>query len=115
VTSLRIALAGFGLAGEVFHAPLIAATEGLSLAAVATSNPVRAARAGAQYPGVAIVADADALLADADRIDALVIATPNRLHVPIAQAALARDVPRAQAELARHFENTAEFVRKMLD
>jgi GntR family transcriptional regulator, carbon starvation induced regulator len=35
-------------------------------------------------------------------------------HEAIAQAALARDVPRAQAELARHFENTAEFVRKML-
>jgi predicted dehydrogenase len=93
MTNLRIAIAGFGLAGEVFHAPLIAATEGLTVAAVATSNPVRAARAQSQYPGVAVVADADALLADADRIDALVVATPNRLHVPIARAALHRGLP----------------------
>jgi predicted dehydrogenase len=93
MTDLRVAIAGFGLAGEVFHAPLIAATDGLSVAAVATSNPVRAARARAQYPGVAVMADAAALLADADRFDALVIATPNRLHVPIARAALHRGVP----------------------
>ena len=93
MTDLRVAIAGFGLAGEVFHAPLIAATEGLSVAAVATSNPVRAARARAQYPGVTVMADAAALLADADRFDALVIATPNRLHVPIARAALHRGVP----------------------
>ncbi|HEV7884612.1 MAG TPA: Gfo/Idh/MocA family oxidoreductase [Solirubrobacteraceae bacterium] len=93
MTDLRIAIAGFGLAGEVFHAPLIAATEGLTIAAIATSNPVRGARAQAQYPGAAVVRDADALLADADRIDALVVATPNRLHVPIARAALHRGLP----------------------
>jgi predicted dehydrogenase len=93
MTSLRIAIAGFGLAGEIFHAPLVEATDGLTIAAVATSNPVRAARARAQYPGIRIVADADALLADADRIDALVVATPNRLHVPIARAALHRGLP----------------------
>jgi predicted dehydrogenase len=93
MTALRIAIAGFGLAGEVFHAPLIASTDGLMVAAIATSNPVRAARARAQYPGVTVVADADALLADADRIDALVVATPNRLHVPIARAALHRGLP----------------------
>jgi predicted dehydrogenase len=93
MTDLRIANAGFGLAGEVFHAPLIAATPGLSVAAVATSNPVRAARARAQYPGVVIAADADELLAGAERIDALVVATPNRLHVPIARAALHRGLP----------------------
>jgi predicted dehydrogenase len=93
MTDLRIAIAGFGLAGEVFHAPLIAATNGLRIAAIATSNPVRAARARAQYPGAAVVPDADAVLADADHIDALVVATPNRLHVPIARAALHRGLP----------------------
>jgi predicted dehydrogenase len=90
---LRIAIAGFGLAGEVFHAPLIDATPGLAVAAVATSNPVRAARARAQYPGVEIAADAGALLARADHFDALVVATPNRMHVPVARAALHRGLP----------------------
>jgi predicted dehydrogenase len=93
MTALRIAIAGFGLAGEVFHAPLIDATPGLTVTAIATSNPVRAARARAQYPGVAVKADADELLADADHFDALVVATPNRLHVPIARAALHRGLP----------------------
>jgi predicted dehydrogenase len=93
MTALRIAIAGFGLAGEVFHAPLIDATPGLMVAAVATGNPVRAARARAQYPGVDVAADADALLARADHFDALVVATPNRMHVPIARAALHRGLP----------------------
>ncbi|HUR85824.1 MAG TPA: Gfo/Idh/MocA family oxidoreductase [Solirubrobacteraceae bacterium] len=90
MTDLRVAIAGFGLAGEVFHAPLVAATDGLTVAAIATANPARAARARSQYPGVQVVPDADALLADADRIDALIVATPNRLHIPIARAALHR-------------------------
>jgi predicted dehydrogenase len=92
-TDLRVAIAGFGLAGEVFHAPLVDATPGLTVAAVATSNPVRAARARAQYPGIAVAADAGELLADADRFDALVVATPNRMHIPIARAALHRGLP----------------------
>ena len=93
MNSLRIAIAGFGLAGEVFHAPLVDATPGLSVTAIATSNPVRQARARTQYPGVTIAADAGEQLVGADGIDALVIATPNRLHVPIARAALHRGLP----------------------
>jgi predicted dehydrogenase len=90
--ALRVAIAGYGLAGEVFHAPLVAATTGLSVAAVTTSDPARAARARAAYPGVEVTADADALLRDVAAIDLLVVATPNRLHVPIARAALERGI-----------------------
>ncbi len=90
--ALRVAIAGYGLAGEVFHAPLVAATPGLSVAAVTTSDPARAARARAAYPGVEVAADADALLRDVAAIDLLVVATPNRLHVPIARAALERRI-----------------------
>ena len=90
--ALRVAIAGYGLAGEVFHAPLVAATRGLSVAAVTTSDPARAARARAAYPGVEVAADAAALLRDSGIIDLLVVATPNRLHVPIARAALERGI-----------------------
>jgi predicted dehydrogenase len=89
---LRVAIAGYGLAGEVFHAPLIAATEGLRVVAVTTSDAARAARARAAYPGVEVAADAEALLRDVSGIDLLVVATPNRLHVPVARAALARRI-----------------------
>jgi predicted dehydrogenase len=90
---LRVAIAGYGLAGEVFHAPLVAATAGLSLVAVTTADGARAARARAAYPGVAVFADAEALLRDGEAVDLLVVATPNRLHIPIARAALARGIP----------------------
>jgi predicted dehydrogenase len=90
---LRVAIAGYGLAGEVFHAPLVSATPGLSLVAVTTSDARRAERARATHPGVAVFADADELLRQAGAdLDLLVVATPNRLHVPIARAALTRRV-----------------------
>jgi len=91
--ALRVAIAGYGLAGEVFHAPLVAATDGLCVVAVTTSDATRAARARAAYRGVHVARDADELLREVDRIDLLVVATPNRFHVPVARAALARGIP----------------------
>ena len=87
-TPFRVGLIGYGLAGSVFHAPLIAAAEGLSLDAVVTRDPVRQEQARAEYPGIRVVASADELLAAPDRLDLVVIASPNRTHVPLAAAAL---------------------------
>ena len=84
MSSLRVGLIGFGLAGRVFHAPLIAATEGLDLAAVVTS---RADEVAAAHPGAAVVAEAGDLW---DRCDLAVVAAPNRVHAPLAREALAR-------------------------
>jgi len=86
---LQVTIAGFGLAGEIFHAPLIAATPGLNIARISTSNPQRQAKARAAYPQAAIVASVDELW---DGIDVLVIATTNDAHVPLAMAALDREV-----------------------
>lgn len=85
---LRVGLIGYGLAGSAFHAPLIAAEPRLELAAVVTGNAERAARVVADHPGARVVADADALWALAAELDAVVVATPNRQHVPLALAAL---------------------------
>jgi scyllo-inositol 2-dehydrogenase (NADP+) len=82
---LRVALAGYGLAGSAFHAPLIAATAGLELAAVVTRDPERRAQLAAEHPGaVAVDALADAV---AD-VDLVVIASPNRFHVELARVGL---------------------------
>ena len=54
---LSVVLVGYGLGGRVFHAPLITATAGLSLDAVVTSNPARAAEATAAYPGIRVYGD----------------------------------------------------------
>jgi predicted dehydrogenase len=85
---LRAGLIGYGLAGAVFHAPLISATPGLEVASVVTSNPERRARAEADLPGVRVLDRAEALWELADEHDLVVVASPNRTHVPLARAAI---------------------------
>jgi predicted dehydrogenase len=80
----NVALVGYGFVGKTFHAPLIAATPGLLLHTVVSSDP---ARVLADHPGVKVVADLAAALADS-AIDLVVIATPDLLHAPQAHAAL---------------------------
>ncbi|MFC4500481.1 MULTISPECIES: Gfo/Idh/MocA family oxidoreductase [Streptomyces] len=92
-TPLRVGLIGYGLAGSVFHAPLISATEGLALDTVVTSNPERQKQARAEFPDVRLAATADELLARAGELDLVVVASPNRTHVPIATAALGAGLP----------------------
>jgi scyllo-inositol 2-dehydrogenase (NADP+) len=89
----RIGLAGYGLAGEAFHAPLVAATDGLELTSVVTSSTDRAGRARERYPGIAVLADFGALIERADAHDLVVVATPNSTHVPLALAALDAGLP----------------------
>lgn len=81
---LQVALVGYGLAGRVFHAPLLQATPGLELRTVVSRDP---ARVHADLPGVAVVADPHAAFAD-PAIDLVVIAAPNAVHAPLANAAL---------------------------
>jgi predicted dehydrogenase len=86
---IRAGIAGYGLAGEVFHAPLVASVEGLSVAGIVTTNAERAERARGAYPDAAVVGSVDELW---DRIDVLVVATPNRAHVELALAGIERGV-----------------------
>jgi predicted dehydrogenase len=86
---MRVALLGYGLAGEAFHAPFIAATDGLELATIITGNAERAAAARQRYPSATVTADA----AHAWAADVVVVATPNRFHVSYAHEAIARGVP----------------------
>ncbi|MER6982784.1 Gfo/Idh/MocA family oxidoreductase [Streptomyces carpinensis] len=92
-TPLRVGLVGYGLAGSVFHAPLIAATEGLVLDTVVTSNQERQAQARAEFPDVRLAAGPDELFARADELDLVVVASPNKTHVPLATAALQAGLP----------------------
>lgn len=85
---IRVGLIGYGLAGEAFHAPLIATTPGMRLAAVVTANAGRAARVRAAHPDAAVLDSAERLWERAGEIDLAVVASPNRSHVPLARAAL---------------------------
>jgi scyllo-inositol 2-dehydrogenase (NADP+) len=81
----RVGIAGYGLAGRYFHAPLVAATPGLRVSHVVTGSAERAAAAVQEHPDVAVVDAVDELWGS---IDLLVVATPNSAHVPLAEAAL---------------------------
>jgi scyllo-inositol 2-dehydrogenase (NADP+) len=71
---IPVGLIGYGLAGAVFHEPLINACKGLELTAVLTSreHPLR-------------VGSVEELFR---RCDLVVVASPNDSHFPLAQAAL---------------------------
>ncbi|MFD7873772.1 Gfo/Idh/MocA family oxidoreductase [Streptomyces sp. NPDC059766] len=92
-TPLRVGLIGYGLAGSVFHAPLIAATEGLVLDTVVTSNPERQEQARKEFPDVHVAVNAEELFDRSADLDLVVIASPNKTHVPFATAALKAGLP----------------------
>jgi scyllo-inositol 2-dehydrogenase (NADP+) len=73
---IRVGLIGYGLAGALFHEPLIAACLGLELTGVLTSREHRFR-----------VNSLDDLL---DAADLIVIASPNQTHFPLATEALQR-------------------------
>lgn len=85
---IRVGIIGYGLAGSVFHAPLIAATPGMRVTAIVTSHPERRASASRVFPSAAIYAKPDILFADAHQLDLVVVATPNRAHALLGTSAL---------------------------
>jgi scyllo-inositol 2-dehydrogenase (NADP+) len=90
---IRVALIGYGLAGAVFHGPLISSTPGMSLATIVTGDPGRRARATSDHPDARLLAGVDALWEQATDHDLVVVATPNRSHVPLGLAALEAGLP----------------------
>ncbi len=80
--SLRVALLGYGLAGRVFHAPLLATTPGITIAGILTNDPLRQAEARRDFPDARILRDVSEI--QRDQFDFAIIATPNRLHAPLA-------------------------------
>jgi predicted dehydrogenase len=91
--AIRVGLIGYGLAGSAFHAPLIATTPGLELSAIVTANPERTAQARQRHPDARVLGSAEQLWERRDALELVVVASPNRTHVPLARAALAAGLP----------------------
>lgn len=89
MNDLRIVVVGTGLIGRT-HATVIGRTPGARLAAIVDPSP--AATAFAAELGVPVFASLDELIGKA-RPDAVVLATPNALHLPQALACLAAGLP----------------------
>ncbi|HEX8866672.1 MAG TPA: Gfo/Idh/MocA family oxidoreductase, partial [Lentzea sp.] len=85
----RVGLLGYGIAGRVFHAPLISSTEGMDLVAIVTANPERQAQARAAHPDAKIVTADELFEMD---LDLIVVGTPNRTHVEYARKAIDKGV-----------------------
>lgn len=85
---IRVALIGFGLGGEVFHAPLVDADPDLTLTTIVTSDPSRRERANTRYPDARLLERADAVWERADEHELVIVCTPNVAHVPLATAGL---------------------------
>lgn len=77
--AVGVGIVGFGLAGSVFHAPVLSAIDDLRICAIVTSNDRRADQARKQYPGVVISPSVEHLLSVPD-IELVVIASPNSTH-----------------------------------
>jgi D-galactose 1-dehydrogenase len=81
VSELRLAIVGFGKIAHDQHVPAIAATDGVTLVAVADPNPVTA--------DVPHFRSLEALLRDGPEIDAVALATPPQIRRAQATIALA--------------------------
>lgn len=94
VTDLRLGVVGLGLRGDLAdaaHRPGV----GSVVAAVADTDPAVRAGVAARFPGAVAHPDHRRLLdaADADGVDAIVVATPDDTHATVARAALEAGKP----------------------
>jgi scyllo-inositol 2-dehydrogenase (NADP+) len=84
---INVGLIGFGIGGQIFHAPIITSVDGLNLYKIRATNPDHISVAKLKYPDALIVSDTDEIINDSV-IDLVVITTPNVEHFPIAHRAL---------------------------
>jgi predicted dehydrogenase len=88
---MRIGVVGYGTGGRHFHAPFIAAAEGVSLAGIVARAPATIARAKADLPDVPIYPSLNAMLNAG--VDAVTITTPPQTRRELVLEAIAAGVP----------------------
>jgi len=85
---VRVGLIGYGLGGEVFHAPIVDSNADMRLVTIVTSDAERQGRARARYPSARVVDRVEGLWETAGDHDLVIVCTPNSGHVPLATTAL---------------------------
>ena len=84
MTTIRVGLVGFGMAGRVFHGPLLSSVEGIELAAVMERSSSRAAE---RYPQITTYRSLEEMLGD-ESLGLFVVATPSATHFDVARQIL---------------------------
>lgn len=106
--SLRVGIAGYGLAGRYFHAPLLKGC-GFDVAAIQTRNPERIAHALSDFPNTTVVATVEELVAQ--QLDLVVVASANVVHAEHAIAAIKAGIPVVvDKPMGRTFIETKEII-----
>jgi predicted dehydrogenase len=106
---MRVGIAGYGLAGRVFHGPLLKGC-GFNVTSILTSNQERITQAKSDFPGAQIFSELDAFLDSG--LDLVVIASSNVAHLPQARAALERQIPTV---VDKPMGRTVAEVQEMID
>jgi predicted dehydrogenase len=86
----RVGIAGYGLAGRYFHAPLLVGA-GFEVASILTRNEQRILDAKTDFPNAQICNSLEELLKS--KIDLLVVASANNAHAEQAIAGLKAGIP----------------------
>ena len=102
--SLRVGIAGYGLAGRYFHAPLLKGC-GFEISAVLTTNEVRKSHALEDFPETTVVSTMQEMLTHT--LDLVVVASANLAHAEQAAAALKAGIPVVvDKPMGRNFDET---------
>lgn len=111
---MRIGLVGYGTGGRHFHAPYIAAAQGVDLVGVVARAPETISKVQADLPGMAVYGSLTAMIA-AGNIDAVTITTPPHTRRELVLEAIAAglhviaDKPFApSAAVARELDDAAK-------
>ena len=104
----RVGIAGYGLAGRYFHAPLLKAAE-FDVVGTLTTKPDRKADAISDFPEISVVESIEELLKL--NLDLLVVASANNAHASQAIAGLKAGVPVVvDKPMGRTLKETKEIV-----
>jgi len=106
--AIKVGLIGYGMAGQVFHAPVMTAVPHLQLAKVVERHGDASRQ---RYPWVDIVREAAHLFEDKE-IELVVIATPTLSHFDLAQQALQAD---KHVIVDKPFTATSEQAQRLID
>jgi scyllo-inositol 2-dehydrogenase (NADP+) len=108
VSTPRVGIFGYGLAGRTFHCQLLKGA-GFDVAGICTTNPERVRYARQDFPDASVVSESSALL-DLD-LDLVVVASANIAHKEQAIAALRQKIPTVvDKPLAINLRDTEEII-----
>lgn len=106
---MRVGIAGYGLAGRVFHAPLLKGS-GFDVVSILTNHPARIEQAKNDFPSATVFSDLDSFLDSG--LDLVVVASSNVAHLPQTRAALERRIPTV---VDKPMGRTVAEVQEMID